>query len=215
MLFLLALTAFAQDHDALDSADWKEVGDRRSDVGSVHLRKSTVDEVMCIEGTVDVQATTDALHAVTTRMVTSPDWSSADLSVSEELSRDGDSFVLYQHFDSPGWTLSADRFWIVQGVPEVLTATSARYRWHRVPASDWPTAAEKSAALSRNAVEMPTNYGEWLFTQNAGATTLRYRACADIGGRAPTALVTWLTTQQVPDLIAELATEALRASDAG
>lgn len=215
MLFLLTLAAFAQDHDALDSAEWKDVGERRSDVGDVMLRKSTVDDVMCIEGTVDVPATPQALHAVTTRMVTSPDWSSADLSVSEELSRDGDSFVLYQHFDSPGWTLSADRFWIVQGVPEVLSASTTRYRWHRVPATDWPAAAEKSAELSRSAVEMPTNYGEWLFTDNAGSTTLRYRACADIGGRAPTALVTWLTTQQVPDLIAELATEASRAASEG
>ncbi len=215
MLFLLALAAMAQDHDALDSADWNEVGERTSDVGLVHLRKTTVDDVMCIEGTVEVQATAAALHAVTTHMVTSPDWSAADLSASEELARDGDTFVLYQHFNSPGWTLSADRYWIVQGVPEVLSASSTRYRWHRLAASNWPSATEKSAALARNAVEMPTNYGEWLFTQNAGTTALRYRACADIGGRAPTALVSWLTTQQVPDLIAELATEALRAANDG
>ncbi|MFT6145926.1 MAG: hypothetical protein ACJAZO_003504 [Myxococcota bacterium] len=215
MWVLLVVAAMAQDPDALDHAHWNDVGERRSDVGLVHLRKTTINDVMCIEGTVDVPASASALHAVTTRMVTSPDWSSADLLASEELARDGDSFVLYQHFNSPGWTLSADRYWIVQGVPEVLSPTTSRYRWHRLPASDWPSAALQSEAVSRNAVEMPANYGEWLFTQQTSTTALRYRACADIGGRVPATLVTWLTTQQVPDLIAELATEALRAGNNG
>ena len=212
MIALLLTVALADmpDHDALDSADWKDLSTRSSDIGDVTLRRATVNDVTCIEGNATIPTTPSALLAVTDRMVTSSDWSSAALAASEELARDDTGFVLYQHFDSPGWTFSADRFWIIRGEPVIIDDSTTRYRWHRVPATEWPEAQQSSTALSSRSVEMPQNYGEWLFVQTSEGTDLRYRGCADIGGSAPTSMVTWLTTQQIPGLISDLVTEANR-----
>ncbi len=210
LLTTLAL-ASASDHDALDTVAWTEVATRRSAVGEVRVRRARVDGVLCVEGLARVAVSAERLLAVTDRMVTSSDWSSATLARSIELARDDGGFVLYQHFDAPSWTLSADRYWVIRGEPRALDDHTRRYRWHRVPASDWPEAQAASIALQPLAIEVPVNYGEWRFTEVAGGTELQYRACAELGGRAPAALVTWLTTQQVPDLVAELVVEADRS----
>lgn len=212
MLPLVLSLALAGDPAALDLAAWEPAGERSSDAGTVTLRQATVAEVRCIEGTVLTSARPTALLAVTDRMADAPDWSDAPLAHSAELARDDDGFVLYQHANSPGWSLAADRFWVVRGEPVVLSDAQTRYRWTREDAANWPFAIETSAALARRPIELPESYGEWLFTADGDETVVRYRACADLGGSLPEGMVAWVTRQQVPSLMAELVQAAQEVS---
>jgi hypothetical protein len=209
-LFLFALPAHAESPDwsSLSADDWSEVGTRRSEVGAIDIRAKYVDAIGCVEGTVRVDASPEALLAITADMASAPDWSSATLSASEVVERDAGSFVLFQVLDVPGWTLANDRFWTIRGEPVSLESGATRYRWSRVDSGAYPRVAE---VVDDRAIEPPTNYGEWLFTPtDAGATDLRYRACADFGGRVPTPIQRWINTQQVPALVSELVQEAQR-----
>lgn len=204
--------ATAGDPAALESARWESAGERSSDAGRVALRQTTVDGVRCIEGSLRTSASPTALLGVTDRMADAPDWSEAPLAHSAELARDDTGFVLYQHANSPGWSLAADRFWVVRGEPVALSEEQARYRWTREDAARWPISVETSASLARRPVELPESYGEWLFTRNGEETVVRYRACADLGGSLPEGMVAWVTRQQVPSLMAELVQAAQEVS---
>ncbi len=215
-MLILTLTAFASaaepDWDSLASTDgWKDLGTRSSDVGDVEVRSKYVDDVGCVEGRTVVSASPDSLVAVTRDMVSSIDWSTAAVALSEEVERtDADHFVLFQYYDSPGWTFSSDRYWVIRGV-SAADEEGGSYRWQRVDAQTvFPAAHAKAMARSSGAVEPPTNYGEWQFEPTEQGTSVTYRACADIGGRVPGSIVQWLNTSQVPNLVADLVQEAER-----
>lgn len=202
-LFLTIVVAAEPNYGALDQAEWKDVSVRSTDVGDVALRASYVDEVGCVEGIVEVDVEPERLLAVTDDMVSAKRWSSADLTHSEELSRDAEGFVLFQRLNVPAWTLSSDRYWVLRGSTD---GANQRYRWHRVAGSDHPSIRP----VAEGAIEPPINYGEWRFQEAPNGTSLRYRACADFGGPVPTAVQRWVTVQQVPALIEDLVTEAAR-----
>lgn len=190
-----------------EPADWKDLGTKKSEIGEVRVRSKPVDGVDCVEGTSVVATETSQLLAVTDDMVSAMAWSSAGLTVSEELTRDDTGFVLFQYYDAPGWTLAADRFWVIRGESS-STEDGGQYRWSRVdPSSDVVTRAH---TISSGAIEPPTNYGEWRFTPTDAGTEVRYRACADFGGRLPSAVQRWANTSQVPALITDLVMEANR-----
>lgn len=206
MLLSSAVSAAEPDWSALEGSGWVEVTTKRSPEGPIAIRSRSMELVGCVEGAVQVDVAPEALLAVTADMVSAPSWSSASIPISEELERDATGFVLFQLLDVPGWTLSSDRYWTIRGEP-MRTATGARYRWHRVDPSGYPGVA---ARVGR-AIEPPINYGEWRFDAAlGGGTDLRYRSCADFGGRVPTSIQRWLNTQQLPGMVAELVTEARR-----
>jgi hypothetical protein len=207
---LLAAAAATPAVEPLDALAWEPIGARATAEGEVALRRAALDGVPCVEGAARVAATPEALLALTDDMASAPAWSAATLAISEELARDEAGFVLFQHFDAPAWTLTADRYWIVRGEPELVDGRTARYRWRRVPAAAHPDALARALALHERAVELPVNLGEWRFTEAPGGADLRYRACADLGGRLPDAVQAWVSTRQIPDLIAELVAEARR-----
>lgn len=199
----------AADFASLDTTSWREAGTRETDVGEIAIRASYVDAVGCVEGTTTVSVSASALLAVTDDMASAPSWSSAELTVSEEVERHGSGFVILQRLDVPGWTLAADRYWAIHGQASTLEHGIGRYRWQRVDASRYPLAEEVGA----RAIEPPVNYGEWVFTPTGLGTELRYRACADFGGRVPAPIQRWINTQQVPALVRDLVQEARRRSE--
>lgn len=208
-LFLAPALAAEPDWSALESdADWRELGTRDTAVGPIAVRAKKVDGVGCVEGRATVDVPAAALLGLTRDLVSVRDWSAAPVAISEEVARhDADHFVLFQVYDAPAWTFTADRYWTIAGTL-TPTATGGTYRWERVDSTAYPHARDRALARAGNAVEPPTNYGAWHFTESGGQTDLRYLACADIGGRVPANLVHWLTTTQVPDLVAELVVEA-------
>jgi hypothetical protein len=212
LMMMAALSARAEtpDFDRLSAGEWSEVGTRRSDVGEIHLRARYVEAIGCVEGTATVEVDPEALLSVADHMAKAPEWSSAPLTISEELERDGEGFVLFQVLDVPGWTLANDRFWTIRAEPAALAEGVTRYRWHRVDSTTWPRVAE---IVGARAVEPPVNYGEWLFTPAGTGSAVQYRACADFGGRVPAPIQRWINTQQVPALIEELVAEAARQTE--
>lgn len=206
MITALWALAAAQEPDwaLLDTATWEPAGARASAVGEVALRRATIDGVGCVEGRVAADLAPAELLALTDDLVSTPAWSSAPLRVSEELARDEAGFLLLQVADSPGWTLTADRWWLVRGEPDPV---ALRYRWRR---ADPAPHAEAVARLAAGAVEVPVNWGEWAFTATPAGADVRYRGCTDLGGRVPDAVQRWYGARQVPDLVAELIVEARR-----
>jgi hypothetical protein len=210
MLWLATSALAAPAWDRLDAEEWQVLGERRSEVGALALRTKRLDDVGCVEGSVVVGVPVHKLLAVTNDMVSSVEWSSNDLLISRELERRGHSMVLFQYFDTPGWTLAADRFWVIRGETERL-GEGGRYRWNHLDSgAAFPEAVREARQISARAVEPPVNFGEWLFKPEESGTLLRYRACVDFGGRVPAGIQHRLNTQQVPNLIAELVLEAER-----
>ena len=61
---------------------------------------------------------------------------------------------------------------------------SGAYTWQRATADeDFPAAAAHARNRSAGAIEPPTHFGEWRFTETTAGTEVLYRSCADIGGR--------------------------------
>lgn len=207
MLTLLISLAAAATPATLDTATWQDLGERNSSIGDVAVRKAQVDGTGCVEGRVTTDATTTQLLAVTRDMVRSSEWSSAKLAISEEVSRAGDQFVLFQYYDVPGWMLAADRFWVIEGTVAEHEAGGS-YTWQRVEPST--EILGRAQQVSSWPIEPPVNYGQWTFTETDSGVDVRYRACADFGGRVPASLQHTINTRQVPALVADLVTEAKR-----
>jgi hypothetical protein len=205
MLTLLALLSTALSAP-LDQLAWEDLGTRPSPLGAVSLRRARDQGVTCLEGVTTTRASVPQLLAVGRDMASASRWSSAQLAVSEELSRGPDRYVLYQYFDVPSWTLAADRYWLIQ---VAIDADQRGFSWSRVPATGTPAAAD-ALSRSREPIEPPRNEGSWRFSPVDGGTRVVYRACVDMGGVLPDAVQRWVATQQLPDTLGDFVSEALR-----
>jgi hypothetical protein len=211
MIALLLSLAAAADPSALASdAGWRTLGDRASALGAITVRAKEIGGTPCFEGSVTAAAEGGDLVAVADRMREAPRWSRARLPVTEELQRQGRSFVLLQLLDVPAWTLASDRYWVLRGETSIDSAGVGVYRYQRLDAAAWPRAAEVVAARSPSAVEPPVSFGQWTFTPDAGGARVTWRSCADFGGVVPASLQAWVALQQLPDTMEDLVTEARR-----
>lgn len=208
MIAALLAVSFATP---FDDADWRDLGTTSSDVGEIALRRAHIDGLGCVEGTLSTDRTVAELYAVTEDMERSIDWGSAPLAHSEILETHDDGYVLFQVFDTPGWTLGADRYWVVRGT-RAATDTTATYRWDALDVADYPDAVATAATIQRRAIAVPATFGEWHFQDTDTGSALRYRACADFGGTVPGSVQTWLNTREVPSLLADFVAEAARRS---
>ena len=208
---LLLVSAHAEEPDwnTFSTGEWVDEGSKNSSVGPVHIKSRRVNNATCVTGEATVDVSAAKLTALTRDMESAIDWSSSDLAVSEVLTRaSADSYVIYQYFDTPGWTFASDRYWVIRAqVTE--SAGTGRYVWTREdPSASWPDTAAAAKARSSSVVEPPVNYGDWRFTDGDGGTSVLYRTCADFGGSLPSSVTGWLTASQVPALFADLVTEA-------
>lgn len=210
MITLLLATAFAGSarFDLLESdSGWKDLGTRASTYGRIDVRSRDIDGLTCFAGSVTAQVGVEALVKLTSHMVRSPEWSSARLPVSEELERSGSSFVMFQVFDVPNWTLASDRYWVLRGQVFRGGDGSGTYRYERVDPSAYPRVAQVLTGYE-GAIEPPTNFGRWTFAPTEGGTLVEYRGCSAFGGSIPSSIQSWLGLQQLPTMMEELITAA-------
>ena len=193
--------------DLLEADDgWTDLGTRNSEHGKVSVHSREVDGLTCFGGAVDSDVPVSALVGVASHMVLSPSWSTASLPVSEEFASeeraDGRSFVLFQLYDTPGWTFAADRYWVLRGTTSMSGAVGV-YEYQRVDPAAWPRVAEVLVDHP-GAVEPPTNFGRWTFTPDGEITRVEYRGCSEFGGVVPASIQTALARQQLPNMLTEL-----------
>lgn len=206
-----ALAAGAAPFDTLAQDDgWRDLNARASAWGPIAVRSRVVDGTTCYEGSLSAAVDVDALVRTADAMRDASRWSRAKLPVSEELDRRGREFVLLQVLDTPGWTLAADRYWVLRAVTGIDAQGRGSYRYERVPAAAWPRAVEVAAAHGSALVEPPVSFGEWTFTPSGSGTRVVYRSCADFGGVVPAGLQSWVALQQLPDTMEDLVSAASR-----
>jgi hypothetical protein len=205
MIALIAAALAASPTAVLDDPNgWTSIGTRASALGPIEVRSRAVGSVTCYEGVAHAEADPDALLAVTRRMARANEWSSSRLTVSRELARDGESFVLFQVLDVPGWTLASDRYWVLRGTNTWLPGGAGEYRYERVDAAAWPEVAATLSGLGLNAIELPMNFGKWRFDPEGSGARVTYRGCASFGGALSSGIQSWLALQQLPTMMEEL-----------
>ena len=62
------------------------------------------------------------------------------------------------------------------------------------------------------AIEVPKNWGEWLFTPAGTGTDIKYRVCTEAGGSVPMWLQKLGAQRTLPDTVADLVREAKKRS---
>ncbi|HHO49499.1 MAG TPA: hypothetical protein ENK18_01195 [Deltaproteobacteria bacterium] len=212
MYWLLAGVSVAADFDQLLSpSGWTSVGEVQHELlGTVSIALKTVEGERCLRGRAISPPSPEILYDVVTDIPAAKRFSREKLLASEVLDTEGDTVHYYQHLDVPGWTLAADRYWVLEG--RSASSGSARaFRWRRF---DWrPRYPELAARIQRdhpNAVEPDPNWGSWVFEPTEGGTQMRYYICSDPGGSIPGWVERTAATRSLPNTMADVAREAIR-----
>ena len=179
-----------------------------SDAGSVKITTAAIAGTTCFHAEATTDASVDALVSTVTDIKGTLKWSTAGVTEAELLSQSGNSYQYYQYLDVPGWTMSADRFWFLQGT--LVKGTTTQFRWDRLV--DGGAFADKFKAVKAahpDAVEPPLNVGAWQF--EAGTPTkVTYFLCTDTGGSIPVFVQTAATRRTLPDTLSDAVREAKR-----
>jgi hypothetical protein len=123
--------ALAGDYDALVSEDgWTHLElVHAGAAGDVQLDVKQLD-TPCLRATATVDLPADVLLDVVTDVPGAGAITRETLLASEVLGEHDGAIDYYQHLDVPGWTLSADRYWVVRG-QRSLGPNGPQYRWSR------------------------------------------------------------------------------------
>ena len=216
LLFAALLTSQASasepDYGLFDQQEgWKTLTKKSTDVGEVKVVHRVLDKVNCLQGTTVAEIAPQALLDVLLDVPSATKWSSAGLSHSDLLASSDGKIELYQYIDIPGWTLVADRYWVLSADYGTTDAGLTRYRWNRLDgATHHPEAVKKAKGLASNAIEPPVNWGQWTFLPTDTGTRVTYAGCADAGGALSTTVQRWASTRTLPDTVADLVREAKR-----
>jgi hypothetical protein len=115
--------------------------------------------------------------------------------------------------DVPNWTMVADRWWLLRAWTETSEAQTLRYRWRRVDAATaYPEVHARVAEQFPGAIELPVNWGEWLFEDKGEERVASYRVCTEMGGSLPKWIQRLAIRRTLPDNIVELVGEAKKRS---
>lgn len=196
------------------SEGWEELSVRESDVGPVKVLHKKVDVLDCLQGVAQSDVGIPYLVKVAYDVNSAVSWSSADLTASEILKREGDAIVFHQYLDVPDWTLVADRFWYLRASAEDVDGGGKRFRWRRVDGMTAFPDKTKVLVETNRAIEPPVNFGAWTFLPKEGGTQVIYRVCSDIGGAIPKWLQRAVATRTMPDTVADFVREAKRRATA-
>ncbi len=184
-----------------------------SDAGTVKIATAMIGGITCFRAQTSTEASVDALVSTVVDIKGTLKWSTAGVTEAELLSQSGTSYQYYQYLDVPGWTMSADRFWFLQGT--LTKGTSTLFRWERLV--DGGTFGEKYKTVKAahpDAVEPPVNIGAWQFDgapASAGgkpAVNITYYLCTDTGGSIPVFVQTAATRRTLPDTLSDAVREA-------
>ena len=153
------------------------------------------------------------MMAVAMDIIGSLTWSTAGLTRSEVLGKNGASIDYFQYVDVPAWTFSSDRFWILRGTAS-QQGTEKQFTWKRLGDNGGPYSAKFLAIQEETgAIEPPVNVGGWEFIPQTDGTLVRYTICTDSGGSVPRGVQNMATkTTLLPDTVGDLIRESLKRS---
>ncbi len=219
MMAVLVTLAAAQAADldaALSDAGWAHADDvTTAEIGTVVLETRTLDGERCLRGRVTVDVPPDPLVATVSDIPAAPRFSRETLLASRTLGHDGGAVHYYQHLDIPGWTLVADRYWVVSGWRRDVGATRV-FAWDRF---DWRARyPELAAELARDhpaAVEPDPNYGAWSFAPAGAGSVVTYTLCNNAAGSLPEWVVRAAATRTFPNTIVDIVLEGRRRAKTG
>ncbi len=139
------------------------------------------------------------------------------LTLSEVLDRRGNQVEYLQYLDSPGWTLTRDRYWFNRAQIHLdLDGRPGHHRqtWQGIDPSRYPQRWQRLLAEHGDAIRTPLNYGSWeVIPAGVGRATMVYRVLSDPGGSLPKSLQHLVTAQTLPETLLQFEAEALRRSE--
>jgi hypothetical protein len=219
-LWFVLGAAFAQEDHAwaqLDEAHaWEPVTIRETDVGPVSISVQRVGAHDCVQGSLRTEVPLRWLEAVVNDTSGDESWRTTEVAVSKMLLLTRDRMEFYQVMDVPDWTMSADRWWLLRAWSEPPGATTRRFRWHHLDAlASYPEVHAAVQERFPGAIELPVNWGEWVFHDQGEERETTYRVCTDLGGSLPKWIQRLAIRQTLPDNLVDLVREARRREEAG
>jgi len=216
VLLLLPAALAAADFDALLTPDgWEVAGSAPHELlGEVTLALKQVSGVKCLRGTATVDASARGMLSVVEDIDGALSWSTAGLSDTRVLGRQGDRLDYLQVLDVPGWTMAADRYWVLRSRVTTEADGALAFRWDRFDwRSAYPDLAAELATSHPQAIEPDPNFGAWVFRDStspdstapdtAAGTELRYYLCTE-SGSLPYWLQKAAATRTVPAAMADV-----------
>ena len=136
------------------------------------------------------------------------------LTHSEVLARRGNQVEYLQYLDSPGWTLTRDRYWFNRAQIHLdLDGRQGHHRqtWQGIDPARYPKRWRLLLAQHKGAIRTPLNYGSWeVIPLGPNRSTLVYRVLSDPGGTLPKSIQVLVTATTLPDAVLQFEAEALR-----
>jgi len=213
--FILQSTAYAAPTWAEVEAvkDWDTLAEKRHKVaGTVSVFNKEVSGTPCFRAIASTKASPSIMMEVATDIIGSMKWSTAGLTRSEVLGRNGTSIDYLQYVDVPAWTFSSDRFWVLRGTTSQQGAEH-QFTWHRIGENGGPYSAKfLKVQEETGAIEPPVNVGGWEFIPQESTTLVRYTICTDSGGSVPRGVQNMATKTTLPDTVGDLIRESLKRS---
>lgn len=219
LLWLLCTGLAVEPHpwSQLDVAEaWAPVTTRETDVGPVAIAVQRVGPHDCVQGSLRTDVPLVWLDAVINDTSGDSSWRTTEVAVSEMLLLTRDRMEFYQVMDVPDWTMSADRWWLLRAWSEPPGAATRRFRWHHLDARvHYPAVHAAVQERFPGAIELPVNWGEWVFFDRGQERETTYRVCTDLGGSLPQWIQRLAIRQTLPDNLVDLVREARRRQEAG
>ena len=205
LTFFLLNTQAADFNSLYDTKGWEDVGISKTKEGAVSVQIKIIGTTPCVQGQIAVAIPAKKIYEVITDIPAAKEFSSENLTASKLLEKTEAHLEYYQHLDTPGWTLSADRFWILRG-HDISTENSMGFQWDRF---DWkPKYPELAKSIDKKSIEPVDNFGAWIFREKEGKTHATYYICSDPGGSIPYWIKKKAATQTLPGTIADVMREA-------
>ena len=195
--------------DIESDTGWEHLTTRNHDVaGPVQVYRTTIKDITCFMGEGHTTIARDKLLNVALDIKGTIDWSSADVSDGDILSRSGNELDYYQYLDVPGWTMASDRFWFLHG--KIVEETNKTvFHWTRLENGGAHSAKHADiVAANSSAIEPPVNVGAWEFLSTGENNRIRYYVCTDAGGSIPRAVQNFGTKSTLPDNVGDIIREA-------
>jgi hypothetical protein len=188
------------------AATWEPVTTRNTEVGEVVVHYKRLGEQDCVQGVLVTALPVAQLQSAVNDINGSKDWSEQGLAASEVLDMAAHHVDFYQVMDVPDWTMASDRWWLLRAYTHVDADGTPRFRWYRLDAATaYPEVHASVVARFPRAIEMPVNWGEWVFQpDDTGKTRASYRVCTSLGGSLPAWIQRMAIRRTLPDSIVDL-----------
>ena len=206
-------SALANPFSELAAAtDWTFLASKTVDpVGEIKIFERSSGDPPCLRAEGQTDLPVSLLLELVSDIEGEPGWSTAGLTEAKILKKGADFLDYYQYLDTPGWTLTADRFWFLRGT-FVGEKGQQIFYWDRMGDRGGPYHAEYDAVTAAHprAIEPPTNLGGWVFEEAENNVKMSYIICSDSGGSIPRSVQMLASRSTVPDVLVDVVREGKR-----